>query len=204
MKQAVITGSLVGALAFALSDIVNTGMSPVEETVSRFVNTDAGWLVTVGLLAIAAGSAVLTAMVARAGLSRLGTGLLAVWSAGILVAAIFPADPPGRWDDPSLSETVHGLAAWVALLALMIAAIVITRALPRDPVLLAMTVAVVVGLLLFLITLVDAMATRSLPPLLGVTERIALAADLGWLVVAAVRGSGYRRSRPYTPARLRA
>ncbi|GAA4054490.1 DUF998 domain-containing protein [Nonomuraea soli] len=199
-----ITGSVVGALAFALSDIVNTGMSPVEETVSRFVNTDAGWLVTVGLAAIALGSAALTAMVARAGLGRLGTGLLALWSAGILVAAIFPADPPGRWDNPSLSETVHGLAAWVALLALMIAAIVVTRALPRDPVLSGMTVAVVVGLVLFLVTLVDAMATRSLPPLLGVTERIALAADLGWLVVAAIRVGGYRRGRPYTPARLRA
>lgn len=187
MKNTVIAGAALGALAFAISDVVNTEMSVVAETVSRFVNTDAGWLVTVGLLSIAVGSAALTWMVARSGISRLGTWLLGLWSAGILLAGIFPADPPGQWDNPSVSETVHGLAAWVALLSIVIASVVLTRALPRDPLFTATTVVVVVGLVLFMVTLVDAMATRSLPAVLGVTERIAIGADLLWMALCALR-----------------
>ncbi|MFI6811628.1 DUF998 domain-containing protein [Nonomuraea sp. NPDC050328] len=192
MKNTVIAGAALGALAFAVSDVVNTEMSVVAETVSRFVNTDAGWLVTAGLLSIAAGSAALTWLVARSGVSRLGTWLLGLWSVGILLAAIFPADPPGQWDNPSVSETVHGLAAWVALLSFVIASVVLARALPRDPLFTATTVVVVVGLVLFMVTLVDAMATRSLPAVLGVTERIAIGADLLWMALCALRLSPVR------------
>ncbi|MEV0581615.1 DUF998 domain-containing protein [Nonomuraea sp. NPDC050310] len=201
MKNTVIAGAALGALAFAASDVVNTEMSVVAETVSRFVNTDAGWLVTAGLLSIAAGSAALTWLVARSGVSRLGTWLLGLWSVGILLAAIFPADPPGQWDNPSVSETVHGLAAWVALLSFVIASVVLGRALPRDPLFTATTVVVVVGLVLFMVTLVDAMATRSLPAVLGVTERIAIGADLLWMALCALRLSPVRQAvRPSAAA----
>lgn len=187
MRKTVLAGVVVGAVAFTISDVVNREMSPVEETVSRFVNTGAGWLVPLGLAAIGIAAAVLTAAVARTGTSRAGTWLLGIWSAGVLVAAIFPADPPGRWDNPSASETVHGLAAWAALLSFMVAAVLLTRAWPRDNLLAGVTVVVVVGMILFVVTLVDVMVARSLPPVVGVTERIVLAADLAWMGLAAVR-----------------
>ncbi|WP_197093802.1 DUF998 domain-containing protein [Nonomuraea sp. SBT364] len=193
MKKTVLAGVGVGGVAFALSDLVNTEMSPVEETVSRFVNTGAGWLVTVGLLAMALAGAALTVAAARAGAGRAGTWLLGLWSAGVLVAAIFPADPPGQWDDPSVSETVHGLSAWVAFLAFMIAAVLLTRGLPRDALLTGVTVAVVAGMILFVVTLVDVMIARSLPPVVGVTERVAMAANLLWMALAAVRLPRRRR-----------
>ncbi|GAA3080950.1 DUF998 domain-containing protein [Streptosporangium carneum] len=187
MKKTVLAGVGVGTVAFTISDVVNREMSPVGETISRFVNTGAGWLVTLGLLAVALAAAALTVAVARSGAGRAGTWLLGVWSAGLLVAAIFPADPPGRWDDPSVSETVHGLAAWVALTAFTVAAVLLTRAWPRDTLLTGVTITVVVGMILFVVTLVDVMVARSLPPVVGVTERVAIAADLAWMALAALR-----------------
>ena len=190
MKKMVLAGVGIGVAAFAISDVVNREMSPVGETVSRFVNTGAGWLVPLGLVAVALAGAALTVTVARSGAGRVGTWLLGIWSAGVLVAAIFPADPPGHWDDPSVSETVHGLAAWAAFAAFLVAAVVLTRAWPRDPVLTWATVAVVAGMILFVVTLVDVMVSRSLPPVVGLTERLSLAANLAWMVLAAVRRTG--------------
>ncbi|MBB3725195.1 DUF998 domain-containing protein [Nonomuraea dietziae] len=187
MKKIVFAGVGVGAAAFAISDMVNRELSPVGETVSRFVNAGAGWLVPLGLVAVALAAAALTVALARTGMSRAGTWLLGIWSAGVLVAAIFPADPPGRWDNPSVSETVHGLSAWAAFLAFMVAAVVLTRAWPRDALLTGATVAVVAGMIMFVITLVDVMVARSLPPVVGLTERIAIAANLGWMALAALR-----------------
>ncbi|WP_336210763.1 DUF998 domain-containing protein [Nonomuraea sp. LPB2021202275-12-8] len=193
MKKMVLTGIAVGAAAFAISDVVNREMSPVGETVSRFVNTGAGWLVPLGLVAIGLAAAALTVAVARTGTSRAGTWLLGIWAAGVLVAAVFPADPPGQWDNPSISETVHGFSAWAAFLAFMIAAVLLTRAWPRDALLTGATVVVVAGMMLFVVTLVDVMVARSLPPVVGLTERVAIAADLAWMALAAVRLPRTRR-----------
>ncbi|GAA3470515.1 DUF998 domain-containing protein [Nonomuraea roseola] len=187
MKKMVLAGVGVGAAAFTISDVVNREMSPVGETVSRFVNTGAGWLVPLGLAAVALAAAALTVAAAHTGASRAGTWLLGIWSAGVLVAAIFPADPPGRWDNPSVSETVHGLAAWAAFLAFMIAAVLLTKTWPRDALLTGTTIVVVAGMILFVVTLVDVMIARSLPPVVGLTERIAIAANLAWMALAAVR-----------------
>ncbi|MET8337177.1 hypothetical protein [Streptosporangium canum] len=57
MKKTVLAGVGVGVAAFTISDVVNREMSPVSETVSRFVNTGAGWLVPLGLVAIALAAA---------------------------------------------------------------------------------------------------------------------------------------------------
>ncbi|MFD8530233.1 DUF998 domain-containing protein [Streptosporangium canum] len=187
MKKTVLVGVGVGVAAFTISDVVNREMSPVGETVSRFVNTGAGWLVPLGLVAVALAAAALTVAVARTGASRAGTWLLGVWSLGLLLAAIFPADPPGQWDDPSVSESVHGFSAWAAFAAFTAAAVVLTRAWPRNALLTGATAALVSGMILFVVTLVDVMISRSLPPVVGLTERIAIAACLGWMALAALR-----------------
>ncbi|MDP9868252.1 MULTISPECIES: DUF998 domain-containing protein [Streptosporangium] len=187
MKKLVLAGVGVGTAAFVISDVVNREMSPVGETISRFVNTGAGWLVPLGLVAIAVAAAALTVAVARTGTSRAGTWLLGLWSAGLLLAAIFPADPPGQWDNPSVSESVHGFSAWVAFAAFTAAGVVLTRAWPKDAPLTGATYVLVSGMILFVVTLVDVMVARSLPPVVGLTERVAIAACLGWMALAAVR-----------------
>ncbi|MFE6306760.1 DUF998 domain-containing protein [Nocardiopsis sp. NPDC057823] len=186
-RTAILAGSGLCAAAFILSDLVNREMSPVAETVSRFVNTGHGWLVTVGLVGLALAGAASAVRVA----DRPGRVLLWIWAAGIAVSAVFPADPPGNWAAPSVSETVHGLAAWVALGSFTAAAVVLARrwrGLPGTPRALApVTAGLAASMVLFVVTLVDAMAFRELPALLGVTERAVIAADLVWMCVAAFR-----------------
>ncbi|MFF0306166.1 DUF998 domain-containing protein [Streptosporangium sp. NPDC004379] len=194
MKPIILGGAGTCALAFALSDVVNREMSPIGETVSRFVNTQHGWLVTVGLFGFAVTAGALAVGVP----DRAGKWLLGSWAACLSVAAIFPADPPGNWDHPSISETVHGLAAWTGLAVFTVAVVILTRRwrrnagtpLPLRPV----AVAVVTGMILFVITLVDVMAFRVLPPLIGLTERFVVAADLAWMCLAAVCPHAPRRS----------
>ncbi|MFC4529162.1 DUF998 domain-containing protein [Sphaerisporangium dianthi] len=187
MKRTVLAGVGAGAAAFVISDVVNSEMSPIAEPISRFVNTGAGWLVPLGMLAMALAATALTVTVARIGTSRVGASLLGIWSLGLLLSAVFPADPPGQWDDPSAVDTVHGLSACLGLLAFTAAAVLLTRAWPRDALLTGIAVVLVSGMILFVVTLVDVMAVRSLPPLVGLTERIVVAAGLGWMAVAAVR-----------------
>lgn len=164
-----LVGIGVCAVAFAVSDIVNREYSPVAETVSRYVNTGHGWLVPLGLFALA-----LASLVVAAGLRGAPRVLVGLWAAGIAVAGVFPADPPGRWHDPSVAETVHGYAAWVALLALF-AAMVVLRRDAR-----VLTAAGGVTLLLFLVSILDAaMGTHSAP--VGLAERAVLVVDLLWL-----------------------
>ncbi|MEU4404161.1 DUF998 domain-containing protein [Streptosporangium sp. NPDC023963] len=190
MRLPVLAGLGLCTVAFTVSDVVNREMSPVAETMSRFVNTHAGWLVTVGMYGLALASALFTVTLARTRTSRTASWLFGIWSAGLLLAAIFPADPPGRWDDPSVSETLHGLAACGALLAFLAGAVLLARRWRRDPsvpgALSAVTVAVVLGMILFVLTLVDVMGARALPSVVGVAERVVIAADVAWLAVATI------------------
>ena len=113
----------LAAAAIAAADLLNPQYSPVSEVVSRYVNGTAGWLVTVAVLSIAGGSAVLVALLGRVGAGRWVLGL---WAAGVLVAGVFPADPPGRWSRPSTAEMVHGTAAWLAFAVFPVAAVLLT------------------------------------------------------------------------------
>ncbi|MFF4870188.1 DUF998 domain-containing protein [Streptomyces sp. SID5770] len=178
----------VAVLAFAVSDLVNGGYDPLTETVSRYVNLPHGWLVTVGLLAVAAGSA---AVAVRAAGSGRGGWLLHLWAGCVLVAAVFPADPPGNWSRPSLSDGVHGVAAWVGFLALAIAIVRLTTAWRREPawaskapVPTVLARASAVAFVLFAVAFVDRAALTHTAPL-GLAERIVIALDLAWLALAA-------------------
>ncbi|MEV6248852.1 response regulator transcription factor [Streptomyces sp. NPDC051742] len=113
-----------GALAMATLEMLNPGYDLVSETLSRYVHGTAGWLLPVGLLAAATASAVL-AIRLGAGFRRTGRAALLVWTAGLLLAVLFPADPPGHWNRPSPSELVHGNAAFLAFAALPTAAVLL-------------------------------------------------------------------------------
>ncbi|MFG3340508.1 DUF998 domain-containing protein [Glycomyces sp. NPDC048151] len=179
----VVAGAALTAAAFLASDLVNHEYSPVAETVSRFVNTGHGWLVTAGLCSFTA-AALALALAVRERAVRV---LFGVFTAGLLLAAVFPADPPGQWASPSVSEQVHGSAAWVGLLCFNIGAVRFSRRwrseLPTGLVPTAVAAAVAMGL--FMVCTFDAMFFRELPNLIGLTERLAIAADLAWMCLAA-------------------
>ncbi|MFF8810364.1 DUF998 domain-containing protein [Streptomyces omiyaensis] len=191
-----------GALAMTAVELLNPGQDPVSEVLSRYVHGTAGALLPAALLAVAAASAVLAVRL-RGGAGRIA---VAVWALGILVAGVFPADPSGRHHRPSASELVHGNAAFLAFAALPVAALLLRRTLtaarPRlRTALTALTAASLLGtaaLAVFLADVMDGGPSLGLggaPTLLGLVERIVLAADLGWVAVALVATTAGERGR---------
>lgn len=198
-------GLALSLTGFTLADLVNPRWSPAETMISHYVHAPrGGWLIPLGTLVMAVASAALlwvAAACTRRG--RTGAVLLGVWTAGLLVAAGFPTDPPGRWDQPpSIAGMLHGVAALLAFAALPAAAVLLGRVWRRDPrwrpvagglaVTTALTVAAFV---LFLVTFVDVQGGPSLSvgpwaTVTGLAERVMVWAYAGWLAVVA---GGLRR-----------
>ncbi|MFJ6784079.1 DUF998 domain-containing protein [Streptomyces yangpuensis] len=194
----------VGALAMVVLEALNPEYDLVGETISRYVHGTGGWLLPAALLAVGAASAVLTVRLGT-GARRSGRAALAVWTVGMLVAALFPADPPGRWGRPSPSELVHGNAAFLAFAALPTAAVLLRRALAdRRPglrtalsVLTAASVTATAALAVFLVDVMHggpSLGVAGVPTLVGLVERLVIAADFGWIALAAV-ATGSRRKQ---------
>lgn len=174
MKNNLSAAAVAALAAFAgtivIGDVLGREYHPIAEPVSRYVNTSVGWITVVGLFCFGIGTA-LTAW-------RTRSKVLGVASVAILVAAVFPADPPGNWSNPTLSDTIHGQAALVAFVALIVAAWRSRRALGWT---------VVATTIVMLVTMVDVMSVRALstdsfPTFLGLTERIALFAYVAWMI----------------------
>ncbi|XIE80945.1 DUF998 domain-containing protein [Streptomyces sp. SBR177] len=187
----------IGVLAMTAVETLNPEYDLVSETLSRYVHGTAGWLLPAALLAVGAASVVLATRLGADGrrAGRAGRVALMVWAVGILVAAVFPADPPGHWSRPSLSELVHGNAAFLAFAALPTAAVLLRRTLTaRRPglrtALTALTAASIVStaaLAVFLVDVMDGGPSLGLggaPTLVGLVERVVLAADFGWVALA--------------------
>lgn len=197
----IVLGALVVPLiCFAVADATNPDWSPAEAMISHYVHAPhGGWLVPLGTLSMAVASGTLTWLAAaytRGG--RAGLALLGIWTAGLLVAGVFPTDPPGRWDrPPTMAGSLHGVAALLAFAALPAAAAVLGRVWRRDPRWrpvaggLAVTTALsVAAFALFMITFFDVMDGPSLAvgawsTVTGLAERVMVWAYAGWLVVAA-------------------
>ncbi|MEW2587890.1 DUF998 domain-containing protein [Streptomyces virginiae] len=188
-----------GVLAMAVLEALNPEYDLIGETISRYVHGTAGWLLPAALLAAGAASAVLTVRLGtgagRAG--RAGRAALAVWTVGILVAALFPADPPGQWGRPSPSELVHGNAAFLAFAALPTAALLLRRALAgwrpglrtALNILTAASVTATAALAVFLVDVMHggpSLGPAGAPTLVGLVERLVIAADFGWIALATV------------------
>ncbi|MGW8365156.1 DUF998 domain-containing protein [Streptomyces wedmorensis] len=196
-----------GALAMVMVEMLNPEYDLVSETLSRYVHGTAGPLLPAALLAVGAASAVLAARLGpgtgRAG--RAGRAALVVWTLGILVAGLFPADPPGHWHRPSPSELVHGNAAFLAFAALPTAAVLLRRRMPTAhrpglrTALNALTwasITTTTALAVFLIDVMDggpSLGLGSAPTLVGLAERLVIAADLAWLALALVAVGGEGR-----------
>jgi hypothetical protein len=163
---------------------------------SYYVHGAHGWLLTVALMSIGVSSLALTiglATLIRGKLARLGLSLLAFWSIGTILGGTFPADPPGNWDKPpTVSGTIHGIAAIVAITAFPPAAVLISRSVRSsrvsgmDCLLTALAVASVASFIAFLGSLLPVFLRPGPPVLLGLTERILLAVCAAWLAAVAI------------------
>jgi len=175
IKRFSVAALAVFALSVVIGDVAGrTRYSLVSEPVSRYVNASLGWVTVVGLFCLGIG----TALVAW----RVRSRVLGVAAAATGVAAVFPADPPGNWSNPTLSDTIHGQAAMLAFAALALSALVVKEA--------RILAWVAVGSTAFMmVTLVDVMtvrwlATATIPTFFGLTERVALLAYVAWMIAA--------------------
>lgn len=191
-RHVAVLAGLAGYVLFTVTaDLVNPDWSPVETMISHYVHARAGWLIPAGLLSLAAASALVTRLVEPVA-PRAALVLLRIWTAAVLVGAVFPADPYGRWDQPpTVPGLLHGLAALTAFTVLPGAAVSLTLA--RRPitrpaaVLAALTVP---AYLLLLAAFADVQDGPSVTwggweSLIGLTERLMLWIYVGWLAVTA-------------------
>ncbi len=175
--------------------LLQPGLDPLREAVSYYVHGRSGWLLTAGLLALAAGSAALLAecaLAAPGAVGRTGSLLLGIWTLGVAIGGVFPADPPGHWDrPPSTAGALHGLAAMAALTALPIGAWISSRRLrprltPRaGGWLVGLSYLQAASYLIFSASLAPVFVTSGPPWLMGLTERLLLAAACLWIGAAA-------------------
>ncbi len=196
-RSIAVLAALGGYLLFSITaDLVNPTWNPADTMVSHYVHAPrAGWLIPAALACLATAGALLTRLLPPD--TPTGRVLLRVWTAAVLTATVFPADPPGRWDrPPTVAGLVHGLAALTAFTVLPAAAITLTRA--RRPITGPAAVTATLTVLTYLLLVaafVDVQDGPSLTvgsgeSLIGLAERVALWAYVAWLAVTA---AGARR-----------
>jgi hypothetical protein len=188
----------------AVLHVLQSDFDPLSRTVSEYAHGRYGWLTQVASFGLGAGSLAVVAALNRATRpvpSRSGTVLLVVWSAAVMVAAVFPSDLIDLTTETrlSVSGAVHTLAVLVALPSFAVGAPLLTRGLRQCPgwrpfirPVEVLAVISVVGLAAFVVTAILT-ATGATRALLGLGERILLASYLGWLLVVALRcATGWR------------
>jgi hypothetical protein len=119
-------------------------------------------------------------------MSRLGLGLVGVWSVALLVAADFPADPQGA---PQLAAgAIHRINGSIAFLSLSVGAILVSRRFERDEKWLpfhrfALILSLIMLAQFVMVTLTIALG-GGYP---GLGQRIFIATLLTWLLLTAAR-----------------
>lgn len=189
---AALTGLFGFAAAVSALHLLAPSRSPLTEAVSYYAHDPHGEWLTVGLLALGLGSVALVRAF-RATLSAPGSGLVRAsvltWGLCVTLGGILPADPPGHWSEPpSVAGAIHGAAALLGFLALPIGATVFARTLdhdvrwrPASATLALLARLCVLAFALFVASLWPALGAERPPVLLGLTERLLLAAYVAWL-----------------------
>ena len=191
-----VAGAGLFVASVGLMHAVQPELSPVDMAVSYYMTGRLGWALGAGLIFLGIASLSL-ALGFRHCLTPAGAGaglwLFVVWAIGVIICGLFPPDPPGHWDEPpSVSGMIHGVVALIALLAFSPAAWLLSRRLAGLPhqrldarILESLAILCALCLLAFFVCLMPVFANRA-PYALGFVERVLLALNVGWLVIAAV------------------
>src|SRR5262245_26386593 len=207
LRRIVLAGLAAFVTATVALHALQPSLSPRDEAVSYYMHGRGGAFLTAGLLALGLAS---IALVAALGDTvdgpgaRIGRWLLGTWSLGVVLGALFPADPPGHWNEPpSIAGIIHGNAALIAFVALPIGALCLAGSFRRDPrwasrarLLRALALASAASLLLFFASLAPVFVRPGPPVLLGLSERVVLALYVAWLAAAAIALPHARRMMP--------
>ena len=126
---AAFTRTTIAAVIFAAAVIgllhvlpPTSAISPLDRTISEYGLSESAWLFNAGVTAVALGTAVLFAGLARAGrIRRFSWSALfgGLWSAGLLILVFFPKSPytAAKGD----TGDVHRMASFIAFVSLPVA-----------------------------------------------------------------------------------
>lgn len=175
-------------LAFSLIAIValhvlRPGLDPETHAVSDYARGDYAWLATEALVALGAGALAVASALRESGIGGRTSLLVAIFGAGILVAAAFPVSAPG--EPEGFSDHVHGAAAFAAFPALSVAMLVSAGRFARNGQLRPLAVPAGVGGLFALLTFF--LGNVVVHDAKGTVERVYLAVLILWLVAVALR-----------------
>jgi hypothetical protein len=183
-----IVGTAFVILAVAALHFLRTDYNPVARFISEFAVGPYSWLMTIAFFALALASFAVAFGVqktlAPSWKGRIGTSLLGVFGACILLAGIFPTDLQGT--PLTTSGAIHAGVSISAFLIVQIAIFVNSWAFARDArwkpygrISAALGVALVVAFIGFLVSFGSGW--------LGLGQRIFVAVFLLWLLLTATR-----------------
>lgn len=178
-----------------LLHILQPEVTFLYDAMSYYVHGSGGWLLPASLTALGLGSLTLSLELIRrmrGTLGYAGITCLALWGISLLVAAVFPTDPMGSWDQPpSTSGMIHFAAAIVSFIFLVIAALLLTRKLGKDPRWSPVKKSIVwlagltaVSFILLMVSIFSIFASSGAPLYFGLTERLFIFIGSGWIGLA--------------------
>jgi hypothetical membrane protein len=176
--------SLCGCTVFVAIVCLLHFLRPDKNRLTCFVSEYAvgnyGWLMTIGFYTLALAAAMLLiGLLQDCKVSATGCVTLGIFSAGILLAGIFPTDLPGN--PPTTRGLIHGFAALIALLNLGISMIAWGIVFKKNANWKSFSKPSifygVLSLVLLIIFVGSPISFR------GLTQRILLAWDISWLLL---------------------
>lgn len=190
MRRTLALAAPAGPVCFVLTvaglHLLRRDYDPLRRLLSEYALGPYGGLMGFAFMALALGSFALVAGLRTcdgpASQSPTGIFLLLLWSSGVLLAGLVPTDPMGV--ARSASGIVHDVAALVALLSLPAGAIVVSRRFRQHP---AWRPLYPLALVLAFLTVPALLSWGVLGALgfVGLGQRVAVGAQLGWLLLVA-------------------
>ena len=188
------TATIVGAAYFALTitalHFIRPDLNPISQPTSAYAVGPNSFLMTSAFFSMSVASFALVIALYQAlpgqARSRIGLGLLGAWAVGVLIAMIFPMDADGA--PQTISGTIHDAAGPPTFLSLSAGMILVTLAFQRDekwrPLYRAALILALVFLGAFIATFLSFIKGSEF---LGLTQRIALATAVTWMLLIAAR-----------------
>ncbi|MBK7641663.1 MAG: DUF998 domain-containing protein [Planctomycetes bacterium] len=191
-------GASTALASFALLHVLRSDLDPGWHVASEYALGEFGWLMTLCFLSLAAGCAALAAGLfprVRGIGARIGLGLLALATVGLVLAALNPMDLLAtRPEAATLSGRLHELAGLLGVPGLAGAALLLGLVLRGDPrwggvrkplVALAHLNWISMLLMYAILALLVAGFGRGGPGLIGWANRLSIVANCTWVMTAA-------------------
>ncbi|GGD85900.1 DUF998 domain-containing protein [Paenibacillus nasutitermitis] len=193
--------SFAGVIIFTVLMLALHSMQPeisiLYDAMSYYVYGQQGWMLPASLIGLGAGSLALAIGMwhtLRGGFAKAGGLFVAIWGLSLIVAAIYPTDPPGSWNQPpSTSGMIHFTAANLSFISLMLASVFLAPVLAKDsrwsPVkkwIIPITSLTVISLILIMISISSIFLSDGAPLYFGLTERLYILSCLCWIIMSSI------------------